>query len=280
MPAISDHHSTNSIKLLYLGDSGAGKTGSLASLAAAGYNLRILDLDNGLDVLKNLLTDPKSPYPKDAASRVHYVTLTEEMRNAGGRLVPKSAKVWQAAMALLTDWKDGESASRISFGSVSSWGEDDILCIDSFTFLSNAAMKMVLAMNGRLTEKPHQADWGIAQGMVESLLELLYSREIKCNVIVLCHIKFIGEENGPTRAYPNTLGKALPPIVGRYFNNAIMAQTTGAGVAQKRRIKTNTTGIVELKNSAPLRVAPEYPLETGLADYFLALRGSAPAKPK
>jgi len=57
-----------------------------------------------------------------------------------------------------------------------------------------------------------------------------------------------------------------------------MAQTTGQGTNQKRRIKTSTVGVIELKNSAPLRVDSEYPLETGLAQYFKAIRGVEPGK--
>jgi len=269
LPPLDEHHSANSIKLLLIGDSGNGKTGSLASLASAGYNLRIIDLDNGLDVLKAYLTDSRSIYQKGSAKRVNYVTYTEEMRNMGGRMIPKSAKVWSNTMNQLMNWRDGD----LSLGPVSSWGERDILVIDSLTFLSNAAMKFTLALNGRLHEKPHQSDWGIAQGLVEGLLEMLYSTDIKCHVIVLCHITFIGEENGPTRGYPNTLGKALPPKVARYFNSTLMAVSSGQGANEKRKIKTNTTGVIALKNSNPLNVQAEYPLETGLADFFRALRG-------
>jgi len=58
MPKLGDHQSKSTTKMLFVGDSGAGKTGALASLAAAGYHLHIMDLDNGLDVLNNYY-DPK-----------------------------------------------------------------------------------------------------------------------------------------------------------------------------------------------------------------------------
>ena len=61
MPALGQHQSSDIVKMLFIGPSGAGKTGALASLASAGYNLRILDMDNGLDVLANVLNDPKKP---------------------------------------------------------------------------------------------------------------------------------------------------------------------------------------------------------------------------
>ena len=52
MPSLSAHQSNDYVKLLLCGDSGSGKSGALASLVGAGYKLRILDMDNGLDSLK------------------------------------------------------------------------------------------------------------------------------------------------------------------------------------------------------------------------------------
>ena len=69
MPPIGSHQSTNSTKLMLLGESGAGKSGALASLVTAGYKLRILDFDNGLDTLKNYLTDPTSAYAKEILAK-------------------------------------------------------------------------------------------------------------------------------------------------------------------------------------------------------------------
>ncbi len=277
MPALGQHQSSDIVKMLFIGPSGAGKTGALASLASAGYNLRILDMDNCLDVLANVLNDPKSPYSKDAGARVCFRTLTEKMKNVAGKVLPASATAWPQAISMLTDWKDPPGTEgAVALGPVSSWGPNDILVIDSLSMLSTAAMNFCLSLNARLGQRPHQSDWGEAQGLVEGLLQMLYSDSIKCHVIILCHIKYIGEEGGPQTGYPNTLGQALPPKVGTYFNNALMAQTRGTGASQKRLILTNTTGIVELKNSAPLRVAREYPLETGLADYFKALLGKEP----
>jgi hypothetical protein len=139
--------------------------------------------------------------------------------------------------------------------------------------LSTAALNMILSMNGRLGQRPHQSDWGDGQQLIEGMLQMLYDEGVQCNVIVCCHITFLGEEGGPLRGYPNTLGKALPPKVGRYFNTALMARTTGQGTMLKRKILTNTSGVIELKNTAPMRVQPEYSLESGLAEYFKAVRG-------
>lgn len=292
MAKLSDHHSAQITKMLFIGDSGAGKTGALASLADAGYNLRILDLDSGLDVLANLLKD-KSRYDPGAISRVEYETITDRMRKAGDKLIPATASVWQRTAKFLDGWgaqalveaqrrarEQGEDPTKVvlpenvkGLGGIASWTDQDVLVIDSLTMLSTAALNFVLSLNARLGQQPHQSDWYQGQQLIESLLQMLYDESVRCNVIVISHIAYIGEENGPVHGYPNTLGKALPPKVGRYFNTTLMAKTTGQGTMLKRKILTNTAGAVELKNTAPTKVKPEYPLETGLADYFRDVRG-------
>ncbi len=278
MTKLMDHQSGQTTKLLLCGDSGSGKSGALASLADAGFNLRILDLDNGLDVLSNLLRDPKSPYKKDSISRVEYETLTDPMKVSGGKLVPSKATVWQRSIKLLDMWSSASGASA-DLGPIISWGTQDILVIDSLTFLCKAALNFTLSMNARLGQKPHQGDWYDGQQMIEGLLEKLYDENVKCNIIVISHITYIGEENGPMHGYPATLGKALSPKVGRYFNSALMIKTTGQGQNQKRKILTNTSGVVELKNSAPLRVKPEYDIAFGLAEFFRDVRQSPADSP-
>jgi|FreactTroBogLake_1042271.scaffolds.fasta_scaffold02168_8 hypothetical protein len=276
MPSIKSHQSTTSTKLLFLGDSGAGKTGALASLAQAGYSLRIMDFDNGLDVLKSFVTDSSSPYVKanpKCADELYYVTLTEEMRHVGGKAVPKKADSWQKALKLLDNWqeKDETGALAVDLGPLRNWGPNDVLVIDSFTGMCNAALNLTLAMNGRLGSKPFQSDWGDAQAQVEQFLELIKDKETKCNVILNCHVTWQGEDNGPQRGYPSALGKALPPKVARYFNTMLMARSDGVG-ANSRKIFTSSNGQIDMKNTNPLKVLPSYPLATGLADYFKAVR--------
>lgn len=296
MPPLRDHQSQGVTKLLFLGDSGAGKTGALAALAGAGYRLLIADFDNGLDVLHNILLDPKSPYSKSAADNVRYATLEDERKVVGGKIVITKAVAWQKLTLMMQRWTD----SGELLGGIEDWGPQDVFVLDSFTAANDAAFNFVLAMNGRLGQRPWDSDYGEGQRLVRELLMLLTSPFVKCNVILNCHIKYIGGDmeapasgdrkpsrvpssiplGSMQRGYPNALGKALSPEIGRYFNNALLARSVGQGTAIKRKILTNTSGVVDLKNSAPLRVAAEYPLETGLADYFAAVRGQVAAEQK
>lgn len=278
MPALAQHQSAKTTKMLLLGDSGSGKTGSLASLVKAGYKLWIVDLDNGLDILPDLLGKKN-----ELLQLVNFQTLTDKMKPRAGRLIPVKATVWPRTLAMLMDWKDeapegydekvsGKWTSP-SLGNINTWGPEDILVIDSLSFLSNAALNYILMLNGRVGQAPHQSDWYQGQQLIEGLLQQLYDENVKCNVIVMAHVTYLGEDNGPQRGYPNTLGKALPPKVGRYFNSMLMVRSQGQGAGLKRKLITNVAAGIDLKNTAPSKVKPEYDLETGLAEYFKAIRG-------
>jgi len=262
MPPLKNHQSSQTTKMLLIGNSGAGKTGALASLADAGYNLRILDLDNGIDVLANMLRDKP-----EAMDRVEFETVTDQMVNRGGRLVPKSATVWQRCAKLLDNWK----TETADLGPITTWTTKDVLVIDSLTFISMAALNFVLSMDAKLGQRPQLQHWGDAQTLIEGLLGMLYDDGVKCNVIVTSHITFLGDEGNMT-GYPSTIGKALPPKVGRYFNNTLVVKSQGQGSNIRRKIVTAPTGLIESKNSSPSKVKPDYPLETGLADFFKDLR--------
>jgi len=277
MPTFESKAESQVTKMLFLGHTGSGKTGSLASLGASGYTVRILDMDNGSEILKDFILNPRSMYRKGLSGhwtdeeakgiekRMSFVPLTEGMsyNKAIKKFVP-TATAWEGINKLLDNWEDGEDKA----GNLGLWGPRDVLVIDSLSRLADAAFAFQLKMNGRLLAKPEQGDWFLAQGLVESLLKTFYSDEVKCNIIVCAHIAYIETDAGPTRGFPQTLGKALSPKIGQYFNHALLAKTSGQGEAQKRVIVTNTSGVIELKNVAPLRVKAEYPLETGLADYF------------
>lgn len=97
MTKLSDHHSSKIFKSLYIGDSSVGKTGSLVSLVKAGYFLRILDLDNGLDVLKQYIIK-ECP---DKINNVDYETRRDKYKStAGGPIVVGQPRAFVDSMAL------------------------------------------------------------------------------------------------------------------------------------------------------------------------------------
>lgn len=276
MPLLDQHQSNNCTKLLLMGDSGTGKTGALASLVKDGYNLRIMDFDNGIDILANILRG--TPFIK----QVSFHTLTDEFHAAGFNLIPKTATAWGRAVKFLKDWEEG-------LGDPSTWGSKDILVVDSLTFAGKSAMRWIQQLNGRLAAPPQIQDFRDGQTLVENLCATLFSDTIKCNVIALTHVRTIGdrhdvvddkgkvrtiEDASSRKGFPETgAGRALSPNIGRYFNAVLLADIQGSGQATRRIIRTVPHENIGLKNSAPGKALPQYPLDTGLAEYFKAVRG-------
>lgn len=286
MPSLSEHQSGQTTKLLFLGDSGTGKTGAICSLIIDGYRLGAIDFDNGLDVVVQSLRPGRPPYnltPEQSAdcfARVKYVTCTDKMRVAGVNMIPTEANAWKKAIDHLSKFED--------WGPVHTWGPKDILLIDSLNFAGRAAMRLIMKLNNRLGQAPYQSDYLEAQRLVDNLLAMLYSDDIKCNVIVNSHIKEVGrvedrtDSKGNVVKYtdPNTLkafaetgtGKALSPTVGRSFNTILQADLMGTGPATKRIIRTQPNGLLALKSPIPKGLPATLPIETGLSTFFKAVR--------
>jgi hypothetical protein len=292
MPALSAHHRSSSTKLLLIGDSGAGKTGALASLAAAGYNLRILDFDNGLSSLVEFCTHPNSQYVKadpKVAERVTYATCTDPMKTVNGRIYARKAEAWPKALKLLSEWKTDTE----DLGKLETWGPKDVLVIDSLTKMGDVAMNHHLQMNAALGAVRTQNEWrrdiGAVQTMLKDVLQLLFDAGLACNVVILSHIRMVdekvaaggtGQEGGSSNmvGYPSAVGASLSPQIPRWFDSVLVAKAEGSGSSVRRKIYTQPQLIggyvVNAKNAAPLTVKKDYPLETGLADYFKDVRGA------
>lgn len=290
MPLLSERTSSQTIKLLFIGESGSGKTGALMALAAAGYNVRILDLDNGVDILEDLSTQPR--YAGIPPERLSAITITETMKIIGNKVYPSKGDVWQKSINLLANWVDGERR----YGAIKTWTPNDVLVIDSLTFLAKAAHNAHLALNGKLFKEVSQnegrRDIGAAQSMIEDLLKLLYDVSVPCHVILISHVTYTNATSGsqPDRdseqhwiggqGFPSAIGRALSPRIPRYFNNMLICRTVGAGLHAKHRIFP-TAQIVEgqvinAKTTRPSKMPPEFPIETGLADFFRLIRGPGP----
>ena len=260
MAKLSAHKESKPFKGMIIGDSGSGKTGSLASLAAAGYKLVIMDFDSGLDILAQVI-------PEQQLDTVEYVTFNDEYKAVGGKVIPKGqAKAWANGLKFL---ESGTQPDGTKFIPADKLTREHVLVVDSLTMASSAAMLQVLQVNQRLLETPHQSDWGEGQRIIRGLVEWLTSDQIKCHVIVNSHISYIELQEGLTKGYPSSLGKALSPQLPRYFNTILLCKSVGIGKNSKRIITALPQGIVETKALVPHDKLPEsWSIQTGLAEFF------------
>lgn len=261
MPSLADHQSSQITKLLYMGDSSSGKTGSLVSLVKAGYKLRIMDMDNGLDSLTAFV---RRECP-DKIANVEFVSLRDPISGvtsdrpiySGG-----APKAFSTAMALLNKWKTGDT----DLGVPAQWGAECIFVLDSLTFFADAAYNWADSMNPGVKDK--RQIFYTAQQAVENVLAMLTSVDFKTNVIVISHVKYVDNPDGTRKGYPTAIGSALSPTIPRYFNSVALCANQGG----KRLVQTASTAMIDLKNPAPFKMVPALPIDNALATFFQTLR--------
>lgn len=254
MPKLSQHQAGKFVKLLYIGDSSTGKTGSLTSLVKDGYDLRILDLDNGLDPLRQFVGH-ECP---DRLDSIDFETVRDTYKATAQGPVVMAPKAYVAAVKLLTKWSDESSPAE--------WGEKTIFVLDSLTTLGKAAFEWARGMNP--SAKDPRQWYFAAQQSLENIIAMLTSEEFRTNVIVISHVNYRELATGEIKGYASAVGSALGPTLPKYFNNLVLAETSGSGKNARRRIKTLPTGMIDLKNAAPFKVEHELPLESGMATLF------------
>ena len=250
-------NSPRPVKLLYMGASGSGKTGSLVSLIEAGYDLRVIDLDKGIDPLVEF-TLHQCP---DKIDRIDVEQVSDVLKGGSTGIEIKKATGFINTMKLLSTWSDESDPAE--------WGLNTILVIDSLTRLSDYAFNYEKKLNPGVRE-PRQW-YNHAQQRLRQFFDMITSDAFSTNVILCAHVKEQDTQDG-MKQFPNTIGKALSPDIPTYFNNIICARRKGG---TKRVISTVPTAMLDLKNQKPFAFEGELPLETGMATIFETLRGKA-----
>ncbi|HEX4500599.1 MAG TPA: AAA family ATPase [Scandinavium sp.] len=258
MPTLDKLTASPVVKLLMIGDSGTGKTGSLASLVKVGYDVRLLDMDAGWE---SLAAAVRRTCPERLSS-VQVESFRDKYRpSAAGPILEGAPTAFTKAFGLLDKWGD--------LGNPREWGPNAVLAIDSLTFLSDGAFNWAWAMNPGA--KDQRQIYGAAQDAIEHVLNYITNRDYNTNVIVTAHIRFIDLPDGTKRGYPTAVGQALSPTIPRYFNSVVQCVTRPGGA---RTIQTVSTALIDLKNPASFEMAKELPIETGLATFFQTVKGA------
>ena len=254
MATLDQHQSSSYTKLIYIGDSSSGKTGSLVSLVAAGYHLRILDMDNGLDALVHFT---REQCPENLAN-VEFETIRDKYVGSRAGPICRAPKAFTEALDLLTRWAEIEDPNSI-------------VVIDSGSAFGKAGFEWAKGMNPVAKDPRH--GYLAAQSAFENTIAMLTSEAFRHNVIFISHVNYKEVTEGVTKGHVNAVGSALGPIIPRYFNTMVLAETSGSGKNTRRKIKTMPTGVIDLKNPTPGKIENELPLETGMAEIFKQLKG-------
>ena len=248
------------VKLLYIGTSGTGKTGSLAPLIADGYNLRILDMDNGTDALKQYISRD-SP---ELLDNLDYITLRDKMKSDRkmGAKVAGTPRAYTNAIGFLDKWDDDSIPAE--------WGDKTIFVLDSLTLFGRAAFRWAQGMNP--TAKDPRQWYGAAQASIQDVIDLLTGGDFHAHVIVISHVDLVELADGTMKGYASSIGKALGPKLPATFNTMLLAESRGSGDNVKRTITTVPTTMIDLKNSKPFSLPKSLPLGSGMSTIFKELR--------
>jgi hypothetical protein len=261
MGKATDYPSAKFVKIMFIGASGAGKTGALAPLLKDGYKLKFLEFDNGLDALINIARAMNPKY----LEQIEYQTFRDKIKmTSQGTKTDGPPRAYANALSALEKWPDDQS-------NPAEWGPDVVLAIDSLTNLGRAAFLWAKAIDP--ANKDPRRWYKTAQDLIDDLLANVTSDAFRTNVVVISHVELTDMKDGTVKGYPSAIGQALGPKIGRYFNTLLLSETVGQGKNVKRKIKTVPTALIDVKNPAPMHIDAEYNIEDGMSLIFKKLKG-------
>ena len=265
MAKASEQTDDEFFRAVYVGDSGTGKTGSLLSLIEAGYQIKVLDFDQGMEPLVQLI---KHHCP-ERIDQLDYITLRDKFKAdpVYGIRVDGSAKAYKQGIKYLNKWDDDSLPSE--------WGKDTIFVMDTLGSFGRAAFLWAQSLAPNV--KDGRQWYGTAQESIRTVLELLTSKDFHCHVLVMSHVQLIEVSEGQFKGQVSAIGKALGDDIPKVFNTMIQAESIGHGDNVKRSILTKSTGLMDLKTTIPWELQKKLPLETGLATIFEKVTGRKPS---
>ena len=229
-------------KFLISGNPGTGKTGSLVSLIKLGYRLRIMDFDNGLDVLAHNLSANEKTLVDNHFFRGLF--------SADGLGVTKgnTKELIRALKSLMNKWPDGSNPSQ--------WGPNDVLVIDTLTNFGRQAFtrqKQLLELqkkNDKIVDLRRVAY--SAQVLVRDFISHITDEEFQTNVVVFTHLEAETERRlGPGGEYETvptgnfypylSCGPRLAKHASSFFNTWIISEKRGTRrlfISQHNQIPT------------------------------------------
>ena len=222
-------------KTLVYGDTGTGKTVSVATLLLAGQKVRFLAAENnavsgikaGVPIWKAekfaenlaiMVPDrPKLSIDKLLKIQEKFIITPIETQM---KSVDPNRKDYTRYLSVIKSFASFRSESGEDFGTLDQWEDDVTLVVDGLTIICEAIKQAVIG--GKLTTT--QPEWGAMQSQLMTLIRLL-TEDTRCNVVVLAHpCKETDPILGTQRIYPANLGQALNPLIPTCFTDVIYAE--------------------------------------------------------
>lgn len=233
------HSDLPGVNVLLMGPAGTGKTYACGTLADINPDLEVFYFglepglesllgywtDRGLEVPPNVhwhvLKGPKASFQDmlDNATKINTLSLSA----LASLQDPKRAShnTYLLLLSQLSNFQDQRTGEN--FGMVDSWGTNRVLIMDGMSGLNRAAMSLVVGGKPVIS----QGDWGIAQGMIENVLNKL-TKDCACHFVLISHVERETDAVlGGIKIMLSTLGKKLAPKLPSMFSDVVMAVREG-----------------------------------------------------
>jgi hypothetical protein len=286
------------VRALLMGYPGTGKTGALASLANAGFKLRIIDFDGNPESLLQY-TD------RSRLGNIDIVSCEDNLGDLGQYVGPKGIpSAFTQALRTLIRWKYEDPSGDVvdektgkhyvDLGPTSEWGPDTVVVLDGLTGQGKAAFRRAQAMLNKTPLNTTQQVWGAAMADQEAMIEILTRASNRYHVVCISHLKIIGPkadanadsslvkdikeaqaELVKTKLMPSALGWALPQSIAGHFPVVACAEVRVKGKNASRVLTASAREDMDLKLPAKGDFG-DLPLATGLLDIFKALGANPP----
>lgn len=214
MPSLDTYLGTHPVKGLIGGRPGSGKTCLPISLLAAGYTLRVLDLESKISPLAHLAAQRGLYTQMQNQTDVITVAPTYgiDARKQQMQRDPQTP-VWSIVQHLLMNWP--------GIGSISNMTNTDVLIIDSLSALGTAAVEAGRNELGTA----HGRHIGAAQEGISLIFDMLRAESVRCHVLVNCHLQPIASGEYGSEYYPNVPGRQLSPMAAGYFDLGALVES-------------------------------------------------------
>lgn len=217
-------------KVALAGPYGTGKTEAIRSLIDQGITPFIIFTENGMGILGDIPADKChwcyiKPAAQDWNTMIDSAKKinTLDFKALTGMAGFNRSKYNQFYRLLEACHNFRCERTGEEFGDISTWNTDRAIVFDSFSGINIMAMDLVVG------SKPvkDQKDWGMAIDNLERFI-IKITTDPLCHVVMTAHLeREVDQVGGGIKLMFSTLGKKLPPLVGRFFDEVIMTKYSG-----------------------------------------------------
>ncbi len=226
------------VNVMIMGPTGTGKTHSIGTLVDSGLEVFYFAYEAGTETLLGYWTDRNLPLPKNLhictvkAATASFTEMADSVNKVNAlpydtlkKFADPHRSRYNQLEHFLRSFNDVKPDNEDkSYGSVDRWGTDKAIVIDGLTGLSSSALKAVVG--GKFDKD--QKDWGLAQSIIEGILEKL-TNACRCHFVLISHIdREVDAVLGGTKIMPSAPGVKLAPKLPPMFSDVILAERKGS----------------------------------------------------